>query len=78
MQLLETPEKSNRQIAAGLGVSDKTVGAIRKDMERTAEIPQLKKTEGKDGKARPRKASWKTEIPSPSASTPTESRIKAV
>lgn len=45
----------------GLGVSDKTVGAVRKGMEGTAEIPQLKKTEGKDGKTRPRKASSNTE-----------------
>ena len=34
-QLKETPEKSDRQIAAGLGVSDKTVGSQRKKLERT-------------------------------------------
>ncbi|OPX85528.1 MAG: hypothetical protein A4E53_03522 [Pelotomaculum sp. PtaB.Bin104] len=53
-QLKATPAMSDRQIAEGLGVSDKTVGAQRKEMERTAEIPQLKKTIGADGKERPR------------------------
>ena len=53
-QLKETPEKSDRQIAAGLGVSDKTVGTQRKEMESTAEIPQLKTNIGADGKERPR------------------------
>ena len=53
-QLKETPEKSDRQIAAGLGVSDKTVGTQRKEMELTAEIPQLKTNIGADGKERPR------------------------
>ena len=48
----ETPEKSDRQIAAGLGVSHHTVGAQRKEMESTAEIPQLKMSIGADGKER--------------------------
>lgn len=51
-QLKETPEKSDRQIAKDLGVSDKTVGSQRKELETTAEIPQLKKTQGSDGKER--------------------------
>lgn len=55
-QLLETPEKSNRQIAGMLKVSHNTVNVIRKDMESTGQVDQLKKTIGKDGKARPRKA----------------------
>lgn len=58
-QLKETPEKSDRQIAAGLGVSDKTVGSQRKEMEQTAEIPQLKTNIGADGKERPRQVSRK-------------------
>lgn len=41
--------QGNPLIAAGLGVSDKTVGAVRKDMERTAEIPQLKETQTPQG-----------------------------
>ena len=53
-QLVEMPEKSDRQIAASLNVSDKTVGAQRKEMERTAEIPQFNTSIGTDGKERPR------------------------
>ena len=48
-----TPEISNRQIATETGTSDKTVAAHRAKLERTAEIPQLKVTTGKDGKRRP-------------------------
>jgi hypothetical protein len=51
--LKANPEKSNRQIAAIAGRDDKTVASVREELEATAEIPQLKTTEGKDGKARP-------------------------
>jgi len=47
------PEASNRQIASSAKVDDKTVGVIRKKMEATAEIPQLTRTIGADGKSRP-------------------------
>ena len=47
------PEKSNRQLAAMTGRDDKTIASVRADLERTADIPQLKTTEGKDGKRRP-------------------------
>jgi hypothetical protein len=50
------PEKSNRSIARAAKVDDKTVGAVRRELEATAEIPQLDKRTGKDGKARPAKA----------------------
>ena len=53
-QLKETPEKSNRQIAKGLGVNDKTVGKQRMNLESSAEIPQLNYQIGTDGKERPR------------------------
>jgi hypothetical protein len=46
------PTKSNRQIAKTAKVDHKTVGAVRAQQEATGEIPQLKKTVGKDGKAR--------------------------
>src|SRR5262249_30875653 len=52
-ELHDHPEQSNRQIAAGLGVDDTTVGDARRRLEATAGIPQLKKTVGADGKARP-------------------------
>lgn len=51
-ELKENPEKSNRQIAEELRVDDKTVGAVRDELESTAEIPQLPQTIGKDGKKR--------------------------
>jgi hypothetical protein len=53
--LKATPEKSNRQIAETVKADDKTVGAVRRELEATAEIPQLTKTVGKDRKARPSK-----------------------
>jgi hypothetical protein len=46
------PSQSNRAIAEKVKADDKTVGKIRKQLESTAECPQLQKTTGKDGKAR--------------------------
>jgi hypothetical protein len=46
------PEASNRQIAAQVKADDKTVAKVRSALEATADIPQLNKTVGKDGKAR--------------------------
>jgi hypothetical protein len=54
-QLRDTPEASNRKIAAALGVDHKTVGTVRTAAQSTGEIPQLKKTVGADGKSRPTK-----------------------
>ena len=53
-QLAETPKKSDRQIAAELGVDNKTVGTQRKVMETAEEIPQLDTSVGADGKEYPR------------------------
>ncbi len=50
--LKATPEKSNRQIAEQVKADGKTVGKVRRELEATAEIPQLETTTGKDGKAR--------------------------
>lgn len=50
--LRERPDTSNRAIAAGLGVDDKTVASVRAGLESTAEIPQLSARKGRDGKAR--------------------------
>ena len=58
-QLRETPEKSDRQIAAGLGVDKNTVNARRKEMEATGEIHQLETSIGADGKERPRQVERK-------------------
>ncbi|MGO6787610.1 ParB N-terminal domain-containing protein [Rhizobium ruizarguesonis] len=39
--LKATPEKSNRQIAATIGVDHKTVGAVREEREARGEIPHV-------------------------------------
>lgn len=51
-QLQDTPEVSDRQIAAGLGVHHTTVSKQRKSMESTGEISQLPTRVGADGKER--------------------------
>ncbi len=56
-QLKETLEKSDAQLAKGLGVSDKTVAKQRQDMESTSEIPKLGTRVGADGKERRRPVS---------------------
>ena len=50
--LKKGPDKSNRAIAEETGTDHKTVKARRNKLESTGEIPQLKKTTGKDGRAR--------------------------
>ena len=52
MLIKSDPSKSNRQIATEAKVDDKTVAAVRGELEATAEIPQLETTTGKDGKKR--------------------------
>jgi hypothetical protein len=51
--LKATPEISDRQIAETVKVDHKTVAKVRAEKVSTGEIPQLKKTKGKDGKSRP-------------------------
>jgi hypothetical protein len=46
------PEASNREIAKQTKADDKTVASVRRDLESTAEIPQLEKTTGADGRQR--------------------------
>jgi hypothetical protein len=48
------PDQSNRQVAKQAKADDKTVANVRRGLEATAEIPQLKKTIGADGKSRSR------------------------
>lgn len=49
------PEQSNRKIAEQVKVDHKTVSSVRNDLEAIGQIPQLKRTVGKDGKERPAK-----------------------
>ena len=53
-QLLETPEKSDRQISAGLGVDRRTVDRIREQMVDNIELGHCPSSIGADGKTRPR------------------------
>jgi N6-adenosine-specific RNA methylase IME4/ParB-like chromosome segregation protein Spo0J len=52
-RLARSPGRSNRQIAADLGIDHKTVAFVRRTGEATGEIPQLSRTVGADGKTRP-------------------------
>ena len=52
-ELKENPRRSNNWIAKSLGVDDKTVASVRRDMQSTSEIPKLGYTLGSDGKFRP-------------------------
>lgn len=63
--LTAAPEKSDRQLAKAIGVSDKTVGAVRKELEAGAEIPHLTTTTGADGKAYPRQVERKLQADRP-------------
>src|SRR5512132_1008107 len=51
-RLQRHPERSNRQIAAEIGVRHETVGVVRSQLAATGEIRQLSKTVGRDGRAR--------------------------
>lgn len=51
-RLKRTPEQSDRQIAAAVGVDHHTVASIRRGLQATGEFPQLPKTIGRDGRAR--------------------------
>lgn len=53
-QLRETPERSDRQIAGELGVSNPTVSATRKKMEEAGQLLKINSSIGADGKERPR------------------------
>lgn len=52
-ELKASPEKSNRTIAAEVGASDKTVGTVRKEMERRAEIPHVETRKDTKGRQQP-------------------------
>jgi hypothetical protein len=64
------PEASNGQIAKQVKAGDKTVASVRRDLESTAEIPQLEKTVGKDGKKRGRPPKRKVGLAPPRPSGP--------
>ena len=53
-QLKETPEKSDRQIAASLGVDHKTISKQRTELQSRGEIPHISKTTDTLGREQPR------------------------
>ncbi|MDP1649302.1 MAG: ParB/RepB/Spo0J family partition protein [Rubrivivax sp.] len=53
--LKASPTMSNRALAGMAKVDHKTVASMRREAEATGSIPQLARTTGKDGKARPAK-----------------------
>ena len=53
-QLQETPDKSDRHIATGLGISNSTVSLARKEAVQTGELCESHSSVGADGKKRPR------------------------
>ena len=69
-QLIETPEKSDRQVAEELAVSHPTVGQTRRNMEKNGELVKFTSSKGADGKTRPRNTRQKqvkAETPIPPA-----------
>jgi len=58
-QLKDAPQKSDRQIASGLGVSNKTVSTARKELENNGQLCNLHSSIGADGKERPRQVERK-------------------
>lgn len=54
------PEKSDRQHAAVVGVSDKTAGSVRRELEAGAEIPHQTERVGSDGVAQPLKVTHRS------------------
>jgi hypothetical protein len=67
------PERSNRQTAKIVGVDDKTVGSVRTDMERRAEIPHVAKRVDTKGRQQPAR---KKPVPPPDPERQEPSRIE--
>ncbi len=59
-QLRDTPSISSRAIAAMLGVDHKTVGTVRRKLEKGGEIPHHEDVEGRDGVKQPARKPIKT------------------
>ncbi len=61
-QLAETPERSNRWVGKMLGVSGNTVTSVRIELEAGAQVEQLDKVTGPDGKHYPNYSSRKPSL----------------
>jgi DNA-binding CsgD family transcriptional regulator len=76
--LKANPERSDRQIAEGLGVNHETVSAARDRLEATGGIRQLDKRVGKDGKSRKPKSTASKNRKQPAHEPPKGGRISEV
>jgi hypothetical protein len=75
-----TPEKSDRQIAAMLGVSHHTVGMVRTEMERRGQIAHVEThtdSKGRKQPSRKRRARKKSTKPKPRNDIGADSRVEA-
>jgi hypothetical protein len=66
-ELKANPRNSNSFIATLCGITDKTVSAVRHDLEARSEIPKVAEFTGKDGKTYPRRTTMYTETANQSA-----------
>jgi ParB-like chromosome segregation protein Spo0J len=62
-ELLRDAKRSDRAIAAFVGVSDKTVGAVRRELEAGAEIPHHETRTDQRGRTQPAERSPRTPTP---------------
>lgn len=75
-QLQETPERSDRQIAGALGVSNSTVSLARKDLIESGQVCDSNTSIGSDGKTYPRQVEHKSDPIT--LYNPTKSEIETV
>jgi len=75
-QLVETPAKSNRQVAAGLGVSPTTVGSIRDQMEADGMVSKMDTITGKDGVSQPARKPIRTVYVDPAPINQRQSHVQ--
>lgn len=68
-QLRETPEKSNRQVAYGLGVSHPTVANVRRELEESGDVEKLTTSIDTLGRQQPARKPMRTEFRDPSPDT---------
>jgi len=62
LYLKRYPERSDSWIAEDVGVSDKTVAEVRKELEKSKLIPKLKQLKTKSGKTYPRSISRESSV----------------
>jgi len=74
-QLCDTPERSDRQIAASLGVHNETVNAVRKDLEARDGIRHVETRTDTKGRKQPAKKTVPTKPAKPKAPPPVVERV---